>query len=764
MVAQSKKTAGLGKSLIKNRFKTNQGMNGARMKQNPDGSVVKHTTEFEDSQWNKMSSVTQENDLEAFLNTATLAGTDFVAEKLNVQVITRGQKNPYLLSVEEEQETLQKHRDNQAALRVPRRPVWDGIAKPEEQQRRERESFLEWRRGLVALEEEEGLLMTPYERNIEVWRQLWRVIERSDIVIQIVDARNPLLFRCADVDTYVSEVDPRKKCIMLVNKADMLTPKQRKMWADYFDSVGVRYMFFSAALARKKLEEEAEREKEEIERVEREEKEREVMEELRRMGLDVGLRGGRDGRKGGDLHMLNQIRDEDAGEEEEEESEEAGVGEEQATKGEQQEVVEEEEEDVSEEEGEEEVEDEESQMEGGEGTDEEEDQFNIDGEMVGGIHMSNNWRRGRTDDEEPLHVRILTIQELLDRIALECPAPLHPSAQKVTVGFVGYPNVGKSSTLNALVGAKKVTVSATPGKTKHFQTIHLDSTTVLCDCPGLVFPSFATTKADMVVNGILPIDQLREHTGPAQIVAQRVPREVLQGIYGIVIKTLDAERNIDLSLPVGGEDLCQAFAVARGFRKAAQGNPDEARAARYILKDYVNGKILYCEPPPNLTNPAEFIKETYPPEDLLKYSKPQRVQTHETAPDPSDPTTSSSPHHHSSNDILSHSTLAQQSRTTDAEFFDPKSMGAAIKGKFASGGFTRVKMYPHQVGALATAGEGSHSSSFVSKKGKGKAKAAPSLTAPPAMGFGLEDPKSKKHKKVKRGKVRVNWTADERAD
>lgn len=44
----------------------------------------------------------------------------------------------------------------------------------------------------------------------------------------------------------------------------------------------------------------------------------------------------------------------------------------------------------------------------------------------------------------------------------------------LVVGFVGYPNVGKSSTINKLLAAKKVTVSATPGKTRRLQTHSLD--------------------------------------------------------------------------------------------------------------------------------------------------------------------------------------------------------------------------------------------------------------------------------------------------
>lgn len=83
-----------------------------------------------------------------------------------------------------------------------------------------------------------------------------------------------------------------------------------------------------------------------------------------------------------------------------------------------------------------------------------------------------------------------------------------------------------------------MSVSATPGKTKHFQTISLSPDVLLCDCPGLVFPQFATTKADLVCDGVLPIDQMREHTGPVALVTHRIPQAVLEGMYGLKIVTL----------------------------------------------------------------------------------------------------------------------------------------------------------------------------------------------------------------------------------
>lgn len=156
---------------------------------------------------------------------------------------------------------------------------------------------------------------------------------------------------------------------------------------------------------------------------------------------------------------------------------------------------------------------------------------------------SNDDGDDEDEDEQDPRIRIRTTANLLDLLVSETPIieDDEEANQKITIGLVGYPNVGKSSTINALIGEKCVSVSSTPGKTKHFQTIHLSPTLVLCDCPGLVFPTFSTTKADQVCNGVLPIDQLREHTGPTSLVARRIPQRVLEATYGIRIRTMPIE-------------------------------------------------------------------------------------------------------------------------------------------------------------------------------------------------------------------------------
>ncbi|KAI4681460.1 uncharacterized protein J4E92_007947 [Alternaria infectoria] len=548
VLAKSKKSVGLGNSLMNDRFSKGKGDNlrkgnfNAGIERTGQNGEKYITNEKKEASYMKMRSVTEQGALDDFLSTAELAGTDFTAEKMNnVKIIHKDQKNPYLLSPLEERNVTKKHKENRNRLTVPRRPHWDKDTTPQELDEKERASLLQWRRGLAELQENNDLLLTPFERNLEVWRQLWRVIERSDLVVQIVDARNPLMFRSEDLEDYVKEVDPKKNNLLLVNKADMMTLEQRKAWADYFTEAGINYKFFSAELAKEMNEARAELEASDDE------------------SDDAG-----------DSDELVTDEGEDFEEEDDKLAKEAKKIDLQDKQEEKEKWV---------------------------------DEETVD---VPGASQAD------ADGDE--RTRILTTEDLEALFLQHAPdVDTGPNGEprKTSIGLVGYPNVGKSSTINALIGAKKVSVSATPGKTKHFQTIHLSDKVMLCDCPGLVFPNFATTKAELVCAGVLPIDQLREYTGPAGLVARRIPQPFLEALYGMKIHPRPMEEGGTGILT--SEEILRAYAIARGFSTQGLGQPDESRAARYILKDYVKGKILFCHPPPTdpPLDPKHFNRELY---------------------------------------------------------------------------------------------------------------------------------------------------------
>ena len=134
---------------------------------------------------------------------------------------------------------------------------------------------------------------------------------------------------------------------------------------------------------------------------------------------------------------------------------------------------------------------------GGSSSDSEEELDNSEDDAA-----QNEKDAGETEDEKSesgtetaAKTDILNCQQL---VSLFRSFKRHPS-EPITVGFTGYPNVGKSSTINKLMAAKKVRVSETPGKTKHFQTLVLEEDVTLCDCPGLVMPSVVNSKAGMVL-------------------------------------------------------------------------------------------------------------------------------------------------------------------------------------------------------------------------------------------------------------------------
>jgi len=117
----------------------------------------------------KLRSVTQCDDLEELMSNAVLAGTDFTARRGEMLV----------LGSEARVEAVKERAPESVEIPIPRRPAWHATQSAGELDEQERLAFLEWRRKLAELEEEKHYLLTPFEKNLEVWRQLWRVIERS---------------------------------------------------------------------------------------------------------------------------------------------------------------------------------------------------------------------------------------------------------------------------------------------------------------------------------------------------------------------------------------------------------------------------------------------------------------------------------------------------------------------------------------------------------------------------------------------------------
>lgn len=181
------------------------------------------------------------------------------------------------------------------------------------------------------------------------------------------------------------------------------------------------------------------------------------------------------------------------------------------------------------------------------------------------------------------------------------------NSQNVMVGFVGYPNVGKSSTINALVGQKRTGVTSTPGKTKHFQTLIISDKLTLCDCPGLVFPSFSSSRYEMIASGVLPIDRMTEHREAVQVVANRVPRNVIEDVYNI--KLPKPKPYEPQSRPPLAVELLRTYCASRGY-VASSGLPDETRAARQILKDYIDGKLPHYQMPPGMADTEDHVENS----------------------------------------------------------------------------------------------------------------------------------------------------------
>lgn len=55
-----------------------------------------------------------------------------------------------------------------------------------------------------------------------IWNELYKVIDSSDVVIHVLDARDPVGTRCRSVEKYIREEAPHKHLIFVLNKTDLV--------------------------------------------------------------------------------------------------------------------------------------------------------------------------------------------------------------------------------------------------------------------------------------------------------------------------------------------------------------------------------------------------------------------------------------------------------------------------------------------------------------------------------------------------------------
>lgn len=60
-------------------------------------------------------------------------------------------------------------------------------------------------------------------RSNRVWGELYKVVDSSDVIVQVIDARDPDGTRCKHIEEFLRKEKPHKHLILLMNKVDLVS-------------------------------------------------------------------------------------------------------------------------------------------------------------------------------------------------------------------------------------------------------------------------------------------------------------------------------------------------------------------------------------------------------------------------------------------------------------------------------------------------------------------------------------------------------------
>ena len=153
---------------------------------------------------------------------------------------------------------------------------------------------------------------------------------------------------------------------------------------------------------------------------------------------------------------------------------------------------------------------------------------------------------------------------------------------RILVGVIGYPNTGKSSLINLLIGKNKAKTGVEAGFTKGIQKLKLTQNILLLDSPGVIpTEEYSNINKDAIIKHAKLSARTYSKVKDPELVISNLIKEhpnMLEKYYKI-----DAKRDSEIFIEKLGK--------RKNFLKRG-GEVDFDKTARFILKEWQEGKII----------------------------------------------------------------------------------------------------------------------------------------------------------------------------